>query len=188
MYSEFAKPLDNRLTLASLNEAVQELQKTVETVEEFKRQRKVEEPKHVQTRKLINELKQSMEQPKHPLGPYEIRQPLSDDVIRAKLGMIADLEGRLKLEIQEHHQHTLDKPSEPSSSNQDDASLLKRIEALELNMQYLKSSYELDNLVAMSQRSEDDHRRQKINQEISSLLNIVVGSVNRLMELNVKNN
>lgn len=188
MYSDIAKLKPNRITLASLNEAVQELQQTVETVEEFKRQPRVEEPKHVKTGKLINELKQSMEQPKHPLGPYEIRQPLTDDIIKAKLERIAELESRMKLEIQEYHQDNLSASADISASNQDTTFLLKRIETLELNMQSLRSSYELDNLVAMSRQSEDEHRRQKINQEITQLLNIIVGSVNRLMELNVKNN
>lgn len=140
----------------------------------------VDEPKHVITRKQIHELKQSLEVREGPLGPYEIRQTLSDDIIRSKLEMIRELEERLKLELEEYrNSRNLELPISKEQ-------LLRRIEELESKVETLTLMQNVNASVAATRQNSEEQYRRKLNQELTDMFNAVGNSINRIIELNVK--
>ena len=136
-----------------------------------------EEPKHVTTRNLIHQLKQSMEEPSYPLGPCEIRQPLSDETIRYKLGMIRELEERMEFELKEY-------VNECKQTNE--VVLLKRIDDLEAKVERLMQIQNFHRLMESVRQADEEQCRKKLNAELTNLFETISSGINRIMELSVK--
>jgi hypothetical protein len=147
----------------------------------------VHEPKHVITRKQIQELQRSLEIPVGPIGVYEIRQPLSDEVIQAKLKMIHELEERLKLELEEYQSNYSGIPDPtPKPVSLSEEKLLRRIEELESKVERMTLMQNVNASMETTRQNSEEQYRRKLNQELVDIFNAVGNSINRIIELNVK--
>lgn len=174
----------------SAEEVVDALEKTHEFSESLKQKIKernkvydCKEPKHVITRKRIHELKQSMEVREGPPGPYEIRNPLSDEVIQAKLKIIKELEEREADELAEYTAINY-----PPFASDDPTALLKRIGALESKMETLLQEMRVNESV---RRVGEEMHRARVKESTEAFQNALMTisrGLNELNQINVKNN